>query len=613
MEEWVSSRGVRIPWVIQENCGNSTTSPVRLLRNFRLETSFVGTGRFSWNQTIRSAVTAFARTAAIPYYQRRLRRFEAVLKRAHSVQRASLFEKLHRCAETRFGRDHGFSKIATIDDFRRRVPISGYEYAAPYITDVSEGRLDALFPAGEEVLAFACTTGTTGKPKLNPVTRTWMREFLRACEVWGVKAITDHSEMIGTMILQLTGPGNLGRSPSGLSIGMASAIATKYQNPVYRSFYAVPPVTADIIDPVAKYYTTMRFAMASRVGLAIAITPASLIRVAELGHDYRERLIRDIHDGTLDRTLDLPSELRRTFEKSLRVRRPDRARELEQIVERTGTLYPKDYWPLSLVACWLGGTIGYQARELPRFYGAAPLRDLGLISTEGRHTIPLHDGRGGGVLAVDGSYFEFLPVEDRGSPNPRVLECHELQPGSQYHLIVTTSSGLYRYDLGDIVRCEGCVGEAPVLEFLQKAGQCSDMEGEKISGSQIVEAVDVASRELSLRLDCFMAVPVRRDGSVPYYALLVERAALEDSSVARQFIRLVDRELIRQNVMYSGKRNDRYIDAPQVVRLANGTWASYMATEICRTGTGDSQYKHPALVPDTSTLDRFQPLDTVTL
>ena len=564
-------------------------------------------------RTFRSAITAFARFAAIPYYRRKLRRFESMLERAHSVQRASLFKKLRRCAGTRFGRDHGFSKIATVQDFRSRVPISAYEYAAPYITEVSEGRLDALFPARERLLGFACTTGTTGKPKLNPVTRTWLREYLRSWEVWGVKAITEHPEMIGNTVLQLAGPGDLARSPSGLSIGMVSSIATKYQNRVYRSFYAAPSEVSDIHDSAAKYYTTMRIAMTSKVGFVVAITPANLMRVAETGHEHRERLIRDIHDGTLCSSLDVPRELRRKLARSISIRRPGRARELEQIVERTGTLYPKDYWPLSLVSCWLGGTIGYQSRDLPRYYGATPARDLGLVSTEGRHTIPLHDGRPEGVLAVDGSYYEFVPVEERGSPSARALEGHELQVGGEYYLIMTTSSGLYRYDIGDVVRCQGYVGQAPVLEFLHKEGQCADMEGEKISGSQVAQAVAVASRELDLCLDCFMAVPVRRDGQIPYYALLVEQSVIEDSSVARQFIRIVDRELVQQNVMYAGKRNDRYIDSPQLVRLAPGTWSDYMATEIRRSGTGDSQYKHPALVPDTSWLDRFQPLDTVKL
>jgi len=566
-----------------------------------------------WETSFQSAMTGVAKLLAIPYYRRRLRRFQRQLDSASTIQRAGLLKRIRRCADSRFGRDHGFSHIATVDQFRARVPIVTYEYLAPYIDEVAHGRIEALFPRNERVLAFACTTGTTGQPKLNPVTRTWLREYLRSWEVWGVKAIAEHPKMIGRKLLQLTGPGNLGRSPSGLSVGMVSSVAAKHQNRVLRAFYAVPESVADISDPVAKYYTTLRLSIVSPVGFLVAITPANLIRLAETGDEFREQLIRDVHDGTLWDRLDLPDKLRQRFAWSVRVPRPDRARALEEIVERTGTLYPKDYWPLSLISCWLGGTIGYQSRDLPRFFGATPARDLGLVSTEGRHTIPLHDDRPEGVLSVDGAYYEFIPVEARGSSNPTVLEGHELRPGGEYDILMTTSSGLYRYDIGDVVRCQGFVGEAPVLSFLHKVGQCADMEGEKVSGHQVAQAVEVAARELGLSVDCFCAVPVRRNGQRPHYALLVEMSAIQDSAIARQFLKIVDRSLVQQNVMYAGKRNDRYIGSPQLVRLPPGTWSRFVARETQQRGTGDSQYKHPALVPDTQWLDRFQPLDTITV
>ena len=194
-----------------------------------------------------------------------------------------------------------------------------------------------------------------------------------------------------------------------------------------------------------------------------------------------------------------------------------------------------------------------------------------------------------------------------------MFECHELQPDREYSLVMTTSSGLYRYEIGDIVRCNGYVGQSPVLEFLHKDGQCADMEGEKISGYQVAQAVEVASRELSLAVDGFMAIPVRQDGQTPYYALLVEKHVIENSRTAQQFLGIVDRELIRQNVMYAGKRNDRYIESPRLLRLAEGAWKAYMAEETGRHNTGDLQYKQAALVPDTSWLARFQPIDSIRL
>ena len=58
-----------------------------------------------------------------------------------------------------FGRDHHFAAIRIPEDFRRRVPIRGYDGHEPYIARVRQGRPSALFGPGTEVLMFAMTSG----------------------------------------------------------------------------------------------------------------------------------------------------------------------------------------------------------------------------------------------------------------------------------------------------------------------------------------------------------------------------------------------------------------------------------------------------------------------
>ena len=106
---------------------------------------------------------------------------------------------------------------------------------------------------------------------------------------------------------------------------------------------------------------------------------------------------------------------------------------------------------------------------------------------------------------------------------------------------------------------------------------------------------------------------MRGDSDLPHYALLVERPAIEEAATARIFLEIVDRELIRQNVMYAGKRNDHYIGAPRLMRLADGAWADFHRAERLRGGPVESQYKHPALVADAAWLSRFQPVDTISV
>src|SRR5207253_11309543 len=58
-------------------------------------------------------------------------------------------------------------------------------------------------------------------------------------------------------------------------------------------------------------------------------------------------------------------------------------------------------------------------------------RDLGLVASEGRFTIPVDDDSAAGVLAIHTSFYEFIAEEDIDDPTPRALLCHELTEGSR--------------------------------------------------------------------------------------------------------------------------------------------------------------------------------------
>ena len=116
---------------------------------------------------------------------------------------------------------------------------------------------------------------------------------------------------------------------------------------------------------------------------------------------------------------------------------------------------------------------------------------------------------------------------------------------------------------------------------------------------------------MDLSLDLFTAVPVRAEGEAPYYALLVEEHCLPDDQQAQKLLQMVDTDLIEQNVMYSGKRGDNYIGAWKLLRISRGSWSKYIEGVMARRGTGDSQYKHPALVIDSKWLENFRPVSAV--
>ena len=86
---------------------------------------------------------------------RQTKTFLQAHQRTAQVQQQLLRSLLAAHAETQFGRDHGFAKIADYRDFRTAVPIGSYESLEPYIQRVLDGHSDALLPAGEQAMMFS--------------------------------------------------------------------------------------------------------------------------------------------------------------------------------------------------------------------------------------------------------------------------------------------------------------------------------------------------------------------------------------------------------------------------------------------------------------------------
>ena len=168
---------------------------------------------------------------------------------------------------------------------------------------------------------------------------------------------------------------------------------------------------------------------------------------------------------------------------------------LEGIVTETGRLLPKDYWPnLQFLSNWMGGTMRAYLRGYPEFFGETPVRDVGLIASEGRMTIPIEDGTAAGVLDVRHHYFEFIPEDQGDLAQPDTVEATDLIEGRNYFIVLTTAGGLYRYNISDLVRCVGYHGRAPLIEFLNKGAHYSSLTGEKLSEHQVIAAVEAAQR-----------------------------------------------------------------------------------------------------------------------
>ncbi|MEP0844464.1 MAG: GH3 auxin-responsive promoter family protein [Phycisphaerae bacterium] len=517
------------------------------------------------------------------------RRFLAATRRAAAVQERVLLAKIRRNADSGFGRDFAFDRIHSITDFVRRVPILRYEDHAPYVERVKAGDARALLGPGQRVLMFALTSGTTDQPKYIPVTDAFLKEYRAGWNAFGIKALLDHPAAMLRGIVQVTSRMDESRSAGGIPCGAITGLMAATQKRLVRKYYLTPACLARITDPEAKYYTIMRLAVPRDAAFLITASPATQLKLARAADEHREALVRDVRDGTLRADLDVPADVRAELAPRLRPD-PPAARRLEELVQRHGRLLPRHYWNLAFLANWTGGTMGLYLREFPEYFGDVPVRDIGLLASEGRVSIPVQDGTPAGILDVASHFFEFVPRDQMEAAAPRTLRCHELDVGQEYFVLLTTSSSLYRYDLGDLVRVTGYEGQAPVIEFLNKGAHTCSLSGEKLTEHQVVQAMREATRCLGLPAVGFILAP--RWGRPPGYVLHLEGDDDRPNGSPARLAAELDRWLCEVNIEYASRRRTDRLAPPRVNLLPAGFLARWDLEQAESRRPGNEQYKH---------------------
>jgi hypothetical protein len=330
----------------------------------------------------------------------------------------------------------------------------------------------------------------------------------------------------------------------------------------------------------------------------LAANPSTLLLMARMLDQHKDDLLRDLHDGTLRADLEIPAEVRQAISRKLHAN-PQRARELSRIAQRHGRLYPCDVWPddAILIGTWTGGSMAPYLRQLPHFYGTPPIRDLGLLASEGRMTIPLENDTSAGVLDIWSHYFEFLPEREFEAANPVVLGAHELEEGQSYFIVPTTQSGLYRYQISDLIRVQGFLGRTPVVEFLGKGHRFANLTGEKLSEHQVTQAMARAMQRTGLSFGTYSLAPVW-DEIQPYYGLFIEEAESSDIHALTRFLAEYDRALGEVNIEYAAKRESNRLGPVRAKLLPPGTWLDWDRARLAKTGGSPEQYKHPCLISD---------------
>src|SRR5688500_5615652 len=356
---------------------------------------------------------------AIALHEWRHRRaFDVATEHPARAQAQVLGRLLRENATTAFGHEHGFATATTPAEFARRVPIRDYEAIRPYVARILAGGARVL--TAEAPFMFTSTSGTTGEPKLVPVTASWTEAMASLTRLWTAHALADHPAMLDRRVLAMVSPAIEGMCAGGLPHGAMTGLTFQRLPWAIRRRQSVPYANALIADHETRYIVAARLALAHSISSIGMPNPSTLLRLAEVATRHADALVRAIHDGELGVDHVAPTahagisaeELHAALAAGL-APDPRRAAALARVLERHGQLVLGECWPeLALLACWLGGSAGIQARHLDAHFGpGVARRDLGLVASEGRLTMPVDDHSAAGVLAVHTTFFEFVPEE----------------------------------------------------------------------------------------------------------------------------------------------------------------------------------------------------------
>ena len=500
--------------------------------------------------------------------------FEKATHDPTAAQEALLRRMMANNSDTEYGREYRFTEVGSLADYRSKVPVVDYEDIRERIDRVTRGEKGVL--TAEDPVLFAQTSGTTGAPKYIPVTPTCQRgggmtTFLHY-------ASRDHPRMFRDKMITIVSPAIEGHTEGGLPFGSTSGMIVKEMPKVVQSAYAVPYDVYEIHDYEAKYYALLRLGLDRSVSFMATSNPSSVLKLAEMADAHSERFIRDLRDGTLSDEVAVEPEIRQAIEERIRPN-PSRAAELEAIrARRGGRLLPADYWPnMSLLACWKGGTVGAYLQKLPEWYdpdsqGMVPVRDMGYLASEARMTIPVSDEGAGGVLTVHLFVFEFVPageVDDRhDAPESwTFLAAADLEIGHEYYVFITTSGGLYRYDMNDVIEMVDTYNATPVIEFRRKGRGMTNLTGEKLSVNQVITAMEMAGDAVGPPVGHSRTEP---DVQRSLYVFKVEFDGALPPEKRLPFLQRLDEALGELNIEYQAKRASGRLGPPLLQVMKSG-------------------------------------------
>ena len=483
------------------------------------------------------------------------RKYKSLLRSercADREQEALLLSMVRQAQATEWGRKYDFASIHGYEDFRRSVPISTYEDLKGYIDRMRHGESDVLWPG--KVKWYAKSSGTTNdKSKFIPVSRQGLKDTHykgSECVVVYYLHNNPESRLFDGRALILGGSHEQNYDVKESLVGDLSAILIENISPIANLVRVPKKSTALLADFEVKRDLIAREAMGKNV-TNISGVPSWMLSV------------------------------------------------LNRMQEVTGKQDISDVWP-NLEVFFHGGVAFTPYRE----------RYKEIISSPNMHYMETYNASEGffGVqnepddtamllLTNLGVFYEFIPMDELGGDNPKAVPLWEVETGRNYAMVITTTSGLWRYQIGDTVKFTNL---RPYKFFISgRTKSFINAFGEELIVDNAEKGLAEACARTGAEVAEYTAAPVFMDANGKCRHQWIVDFRKEPDEIGA-FAEILDKALQRINSDYEAKRyKDITLQPLEIVKAPRGLFDLWLKSK----GKLGGQHKVPRLCNDRKIAD----------
>ena len=479
-----------------------------------------------------------------PLLSLRLRQLEFYAGKAQDLQMKVLRNLMAKGARTEWGKAHCYEGSMSYKAFAEHTPVSTYEELKGYIDRMRQGERDVLWPG--QVRWFAKSSGTTNdKSKFIPVSRNGLHDTHYAggtdAVVWYLRN-NPQSRIFDGKALILGGSHAPNYNQKNSLVGDLSAILIENINPLVNLIRVPRKATALLSDFEVK----------------------------------RDRIAREALRQNVTNLSGVPSWM-------LSV--------LTRVMELPGASHLEEVWP-NLEVFFHGGVAFTPYREQYKR----------LISSPRMHYMETYNASEGffGLqddpvdpamsLMIDyGVFYEFIPMDELENEHPTVVPLWGVEVGRNYAMVITTTSGLWRYMIGDTVRFT----QKDPYKFIitGRTKFFINAFGEELIVDNAEKGLAEACRQTGAQVLEYTAAPVFMDehGKCRHQWLIEFSQAPKDLTA---FARLLDNALQQINSDYEAKRyKDITLQPLEIIVGRKGVFNDWLKSK----GKLGGQHKVPRL------------------